>query len=158
MIAIKGGTVVDAAGQRSADVLIDDGRIAAVGTDLDAPSDAQVLDATGCLVAPGLVDLHTHLRQPGREEAETIESGSRAAALGGYTCVLAMPNTEPAIDNAGNVESPNALAVQIDKTGPVVTFLGNAGRYTVDQTVSIACDAIDPAAANGALTSSVTMR
>src|SRR5690606_1852258 len=78
-----------------------DGRIAAVaagGADLAADL---TLDAGGCLVAPGLVDLHTHLRQPGREEAETIETGARAAALGGFTCVLAMPNTTPAIDSAG---------------------------------------------------------
>jgi len=97
---IKGGRVVDATGERLADVVIDDGRIAAIGDDLSAD---QVLDAGGCVVAPGLVDLHTHLRQPGREEAETIESGSRAAALGGFTCVVAMPNTEPAIDCAAVV-------------------------------------------------------
>ncbi len=60
-----------------------------------------MLDADGCLVGPGLVDLHTHLRQPGREEAETIESGARAAALGGFTAIVAMPNTEPPIDSAG---------------------------------------------------------
>jgi dihydroorotase len=60
-----------------------------------------VLEAGGCLVAPGLVDLHTHLRQPGQEEAETVETGARAAALGGFTCILAMPNTTPAIDSAG---------------------------------------------------------
>jgi dihydroorotase len=62
-----------------------------------------VLECDGCWVSPGFVDLHTHLRQPGREEAETIESGSRAAALGGYTAVVAMPNTEPAIDSAAVV-------------------------------------------------------
>ena len=78
----------------------DDGRIAAVGADLSAD---RTLDASGCVVAPGLVDLHSHLRQPGQEEAETIETGARAAALGGYTCILAMPNTTPAIDHAGIV-------------------------------------------------------
>ena len=62
-----------------------------------------MLDAAGCVVAPGLVDLHTHLREPGREEAETVETGTRAAALGGYTAVVAMPNTEPAIDSAAVV-------------------------------------------------------
>ena len=62
-----------------------------------------LIDAGGCIVAPGLVDLHTHLRQPGREEAETIETGARAAALGGYTAVLAMPNTTPPIDSAAVV-------------------------------------------------------
>jgi dihydroorotase len=101
-LVIKGGTVVDATGSRPADVLVEDGRVTAVGPSLDTPGGA-VLDAAGCVVAPGLVDLHTHLREPGREEAETVESGSRAAALGGYTAVIAMPNTEPAIDNAGIV-------------------------------------------------------
>jgi dihydroorotase len=101
-IALRGGTVVDATGERRADVLVEDGRIVAVveGGDADRHADV-VLDASGCLVAPGLVDLHTHLRQPGREEAETVETGARAAALGGFTCVLAMPNTTPAIDSAG---------------------------------------------------------
>jgi dihydroorotase len=98
---LKGGDVIDETGRRTADVVIDDdGLIAAVGPNLDAPT---VIDCGGCVVAPGLVDLHTHLREPGREEAETVETGSRAAALGGYTAVVAMPNTEPAIDSAGVV-------------------------------------------------------
>jgi len=102
-IAIRGGEVVDATGSRRADVLVEDGRIAAVvpeGEGRDLVADV-TLDAGGCVVAPGLVDLHTHLRQPGAEEAETIETGARAAVLGGFTCVLAMPNTTPAIDSAG---------------------------------------------------------
>ena len=97
-IVIRGGEVVDASGSRRADVLVEDGRIAAVGDDLAADIS---LDAGGCVVAPGLVDLHTHLRQPGKEEAETVETGARAAVLGGFTAVLAMPNTTPAIDSAG---------------------------------------------------------
>ncbi|HET9612035.1 MAG TPA: dihydroorotase [Acidimicrobiales bacterium] len=101
-IVIRGGQVVDATGTRRADVLVEDGRIAAVveGGAADLAADV-TLDAGGCVVAPGLVDLHTHLRQPGREEAETVETGARAAALGGFTCILAMPNTTPAIDSAG---------------------------------------------------------
>ena len=99
-VVIKGGRVIDVDGERTADVLVVDGRIAAVGDDLSAET---VLDASGCIVGPGLVDLHTHLRQPGKEEAETIETGARAAALGGYTAVLAMPNTTPAIDCAAVV-------------------------------------------------------
>jgi dihydroorotase len=100
-VVLKGGEVVDETGRRRADVVIDaDGRIAAVGDDLSA---ARTVDCGGCVISPGLVDLHTHLREPGREEAETIETGSRAAALGGYTAVVAMPNTEPAIDSPGVV-------------------------------------------------------
>jgi dihydroorotase len=94
---IKGGRVLDRNGERIADVVVEGGRIAAVGEDLSATT---TIDAGGCVVAPGLVDLHAHLREPGREEAETVETGSRAAALGGFTCVVAMPNTEPAIDCA----------------------------------------------------------
>jgi dihydroorotase len=99
-VVIRGGRIVDPYGERVADVLIDGGRIALVSDRGDLTADL-VLDAGGCVVAPGLVDLHTHLRQPGKEEAETIETGARAAALGGFTCVLAMPNTSPSIDSAG---------------------------------------------------------
>jgi dihydroorotase len=100
-LVIKGGRIIDATGERTGDVVIgEDGRIAAVGPDLSAD---RVIDAGGCVVAPGLVDLHTHLREPGREEAETVETGSRGAALGGFTAVVAMPNTEPAIDSASVV-------------------------------------------------------
>ena len=86
--------------------VVSDGRIAAVGTDLSGARGAR---RGGCVVAPGLVDLHTHLRQPGREEAETVETGSRAAALGGFTAVVAMPNTEPAIDYAAVVREVQEL-------------------------------------------------
>jgi dihydroorotase len=85
-----------------ADVAIGaDGRIAAVGPDLAAGPGDLVLDAGGCLVLPGLVDLHAHLREPGGEEAETVATAARAAALGGFTCVVAMPDTDPPIDSAG---------------------------------------------------------
>ena len=95
---LKGGRLVDATGVRSGDVVVgDDGIILAVGPDLDAP---EVLDAGGCVVSPGFVDMHSHLREPGQEEAETVETGARGAAVGGYTCILAMPNTIPAIDSA----------------------------------------------------------
>lgn len=111
-VVVKGGRVVDAAGERVADVVVvDDGRIAAVGEDLSAD---RTIDAAGCVVAPGFVDLHTHLREPGQEEAETIETGARAAALGGYTCVLAMPNTIPAIDHAGIVRE----VLELGRTAP----------------------------------------
>jgi dihydroorotase len=97
-LVIKGGTVLDAAGERRADVLIDaSGHIAAIGAELTAGS---VLDADGCVVAPGLVDLRARLGQPGNEQAETIESATRSAALGGYTAVVAMADTDPIVDSA----------------------------------------------------------
>jgi dihydroorotase len=105
VVLVRGGSVVDATGERRADVLVADARIAAVGPDLDVPRGATVLDAGGCVVAPGLVDLHTHLREPGHEEAETVETGTRAAALGGFTAVVAMPNTDPPLDSADAVRN-----------------------------------------------------
>ncbi|GIH17334.1 dihydroorotase [Rugosimonospora africana] len=97
---IKGASIV---GAEPTDLLIRDGVVAAVGRDAAAPG-AEVIDADGLIALPGLVDLHTHLREPGREDAETVMSGSRAAALGGYTAVCAMANTDPVADTAGVVE------------------------------------------------------
>ncbi len=105
---IKGGLVLDQAGERTADVLIEGSVVVAVGEDLDGDV---VLDAAGCVVCPGFVDLHAHLREPGHEEAETIETGTRAAALGGYTAVVAMPNTDPAQDSVSVVEFVRRQAV-----------------------------------------------
>src|SRR3712207_3016641 len=90
-------------GGDAADLLVEDGRIAAVGGSLSATG-AEVVEAGGLIALPGLVDLHTHLREPGREDAETVETGSRAAALGGFTAVHAMANTDPVADTAGVVE------------------------------------------------------
>jgi dihydroorotase len=81
------------------DVLVDDGQLADIGSEVRAPDDAEVIDARGQVLLPGLVDLHTHLREPGREYAEDIETGSAAAALGGYTAVFAMANTTPVADS-----------------------------------------------------------
>jgi len=97
---IKGARLL---GGEPADLLLRDGVIAEVGRGLDAAG-AQVLDAAGLIALPGLVDLHTHLREPGREDAETVETGTRAAAKGGYTAVHAMANTHPVADTAGVVE------------------------------------------------------
>ena len=97
---IKGASIV---GAPATDLLIRDGVVAAVGRDAAAPG-AEIIDAAGLVALPGLVDLHTHLREPGREDAETVETGSRAAALGGYTAVCAMANTDPVADTAGVVE------------------------------------------------------
>jgi len=97
---IRGASIV---GATPTDILIRDGVVAALGTDARAAG-AEVIDAAGLVALPGLVDLHTHLREPGREDAETVETGSRAAALGGYTAVCAMANTDPVADTAGVVE------------------------------------------------------
>lgn len=124
-LVIRGGTVIDRSGERTADVLVRQGRVVAVEPDLAKPRGASVLDAGGCVVAPGLVDLHTHLRQPGREESETVETGARAASLGGFTAVVAMPNTEPAIDSAEAVR--NVLELGAKATAEVAV----AGAITV---------------------------
>jgi dihydroorotase len=141
-VVIRGGRVVDAAGVRVADVVVADGEITAVGEDLSSGADV-VLDAGGCLVGPGLVDVHTHLRQPGREEAETVETGARAAALGGYTCILAMPNTEPAIDSAAVArevlelgraapcEVQTSAAITVGRQGAQLTPMGELAELGV---------------------------
>ncbi|CAN5288775.1 MAG: dihydroorotase [Gemmatimonadetes bacterium] len=85
------------------DLLLVDGRVAEMGQDLAAPDEAEMLDVSGCVVAPGLIDVHVHLREPGFEHKETIASGARAAAAGGFTAVVAMPNTDPPIDNPAAV-------------------------------------------------------
>ena len=125
VLMIRGGTVIDATGERTADVLVRQGRVEAVDADLATPRGATVLEADGCVVVPGLVDLHTHLRQPGREESETVETGARAASLGGFTAVVAMPNTEPAIDSAEAVR--NVLELGAKTTAEVAV----AGAITV---------------------------
>jgi dihydroorotase len=101
-LVIRGGRVVDENGERVADVLVRNGHVVDVGAGLVGD---ETLDASGCIVAPGLVDLHVHLREPGMEDAETVETGARAAALGGFTAVVAMPNTEPALDDPAIVAS-----------------------------------------------------
>ncbi|MFL6159835.1 MAG: dihydroorotase [Marmoricola sp.] len=97
---LRGASIL---GAEPTDILISGGVIAAIGTGLEADG-AEVVDATGLIALPGLVDLHTHLREPGREDAETVETGTRAAALGGFTAVHAMANTDPVADTAGVVE------------------------------------------------------
>ena len=99
-ILIKNGRVLDPATEtdQPADVLIQDGKIAKIGTKLVAEAD-KVIDAAGCFVMPGFIDLHVHLRDPGFEHKETVETGAKAAARGGFTTILAMPNTKPAVDN-----------------------------------------------------------
>ncbi len=108
-LVIKGGRLIDSTGERLADVAVEGGLIVEIGSSLAGDA---VLDAGGCVVSPGFVDLHVHLREPGREEAETIETGSRAAALGGFTAVVAMPNTDPPHDSLAVVEMVRRLGVE----------------------------------------------
>jgi len=105
-ILIKSARLIDPSQglDGKADVLVEDGKVVACGPKLTAPEGAQVVDAGGLWLLPGLVDLHVHLREPGGEGKETIASGTRAAAAGGVTSVVAMPNTNPPIDNQALVE------------------------------------------------------
>ncbi|MDX2081159.1 MAG: dihydroorotase [Terrimicrobiaceae bacterium] len=102
-LSIRNGRIIDPANGRdeTGDLLVLDGRIAGAGTPV--PEDVAVIDAAGLVVAPGLIDIHVHLREPGQSHKETIRSGTRAAAAGGFTSVVAMPNTSPAADNAATI-------------------------------------------------------
>ena len=105
---IKNGTLADG---RACDVLIENGLIQAVAPSL-SDSDAIVFDATSMIVMSGLVDLHTHLREPGKEDSETVLSASRAGSKGGFTALSAMPNTSPVADTAGVVEQVMRLGIE----------------------------------------------
>jgi len=132
-LVIRGGRVIDPASGLSEvrDVLVDGDRIAAIGRDLAGDD---VLDASGCVVCPGLVDIHVHLREPGHESKETIESGCRAAARGGFTSVAPMPNTEPPIDNAGMVEFIQRRAREVACIKVHPTACATKGRAGLEMT------------------------
>lgn len=104
-ILLRGGRVIDPSRGTDAvaDVYLAGGRVEAVGRNIGSPDDAKVIDCTGRVVAPGLVDVHTHLREPGQEDLETVATGAMAAVAGGFTAVCAMPNTDPVCDNQGVV-------------------------------------------------------
>lgn len=110
---IKNGRVLDPANRldKVCDILIEDGKIAKVGADLSAAG-AEIINAAGKVVAPGLIDMHVHLREPGQEAKEDFVSGSRAAAAGGYTTIATMPNTKPVVDNAALVRSLQKRAAE----------------------------------------------
>ena len=113
-LLLRGGRVIDPAAGRDgvADVLLRDGRVTDVGSDLGRPDDAEVVDVAGLIVCPGLIDLHVHLREPGQEHKETIATGARAAAAGGFTAVCAMPNTDPPIDDPAAVGFVRAQGIR----------------------------------------------
>jgi dihydroorotase len=132
-ILIQGGRVIDPSQQMdtTADVLLEGGKISAVGTNLGQPEGAAVIDAGGKVVAPGLIDLHVHLREPGQEDQETVATGAMAAAAGGFSAVCAMPNTDPVTDNQAAIgfvirQSQRAQAARVYPIGAV--SLGQQGK------------------------------
>src|SRR6202142_2093348 len=132
MLLIKNGRVIDPASRTNAamDVLLDGERISKFGANLAADG-AEIFDAKGSIVAPGFIDLHCHLREPGQELSETIETGTRAAAHGGFTAVCCMPNTQPVNDSAsvtrGIVE--RAAAVSAVRVWPIgAASVGSKGE------------------------------
>ena len=128
-ILIKNGQVIDPATQKDeiSDVLIENGVITRVEKEIRV-KDAQVIDAKGCYVMPGIIDMHVHLRDPGQTYKEDIESGSKAAAKGGVTTLVAMPNTKPVIDSPDRV---NYVTIKADRFSPINVL--QAGAITVGQ-------------------------
>ena len=129
-LLVKGGHVVDPSTglNQICDILIDNGRISAVGESLATPEEhCSTLDASGLVVAPGLVDLHVHLREPGQEDKETIATGCAAAARGGVTTLVAMPNTRPATD------CPEVVARVKEKAAHTGIHVYPAGAVTQGQ-------------------------
>lgn len=146
-ILIRNGRVLDPASGRDeqADVLIHGGRIARIGRRLDAPGEAEVIDAGGCLVTPGLVDPHVHLREPGGEHKETIATGTRAAVAGGFTTVCCMPNTSPALDAPETLRFVTDRAAEMGscRVFPVAAgTVGRKGREVVDVAALVQAGAV----------------
>jgi dihydroorotase len=137
-VLLRGARLVDPASGHDgvADVLVEDGLVAAVG-DGEATR-ATIVDCGGLVLAPGLVDLHAHLRQPGREDKETVETGSRAAAEGGYTAIAAMANTEPVADNVAVIQEVLALAekaglCEVHPVGAITTGLAGEAMSEIGE-------------------------
>lgn len=144
---IRGGRLIDPSQRLDAplDLLLREGRVVAFGEGLDAPEDAEVVDAEGRVVCPGLIDVHVHLREPGGEHKETIRSGSRSAAAGGFTSVVAMPNTDPPIDNPAAVgfvlaEGLRAGGARVFPTGTIT--VGQKGEQLAEFGEMIAAGAV----------------
>ena len=136
-LLIKGGHIIDPSQEldQRADLLISKGRIIKLAQNLDVPPGAGIIDAEGLIVSPGFIDLHSHLRTPGFEEKEDISSGTRAAAKGGFTTVLAMPNTEPPLDNLSTITLLMTLAEKegVIRVLPVGCITrGRKGKEIVD--------------------------
>ena len=118
---VRGGRLVDPAARIDAllDVRVADGLVREIGEHLAPLEGEEVVDATGCFVAPGFVDIHVHLRDPGFPQKETFQTGSLAAVRGGFTSVACMPNTEPALDSA---EILTAVRARASATSPVASI------------------------------------
>lgn len=149
-LLLRGGRVVDPSQSHDAvaDLLVENGVIASLmrhETDVSVSDDIEVLDCAGLVVSPGLVDVHCHLREPGREEVETIASGARAAAAGGFTAVCAMPNTDPVTDNQAAVgfiirQSQSANAARVYPIGAI--SLGQRGDALAEFGEMVAAGAV----------------
>ncbi|MDQ6690047.1 MAG: dihydroorotase [Gemmatimonadota bacterium] len=136
-ILLRGGTLVDPSQRVNevGDLLISDGEIAGFGRSIDAPDDAETIDCEGLIVSPGFIDVHCHLREPGREDVETVATGARAAAAGGFTAVCAMPNTDPVTDNQAAVgfivrQAQRAAAARVYPIGAI--SVGQEGKVLAE--------------------------
>jgi dihydroorotase len=126
---IRGGRVIDpsTSSDRVADVLVESGRVSRIGPGLDTAG-ARVIDARGCLVTPGLIDPHVHLREPGQTHKEDIASGTKAAVSGGFTTVCCMPNTSPALDSPAVINQITARAEAVGRCRVFCVSCGTVGR------------------------------
>ena len=146
-LVLRGGRVVDPSQGRdeATDLIIENGKVTGTGRNQGTPDGAEVLDCTGLVVAPGFIDVHCHLREPGREDVETIASGARAAAAGGFTAVCAMPNTDPVTDNQAAVgfivrQAQRANAARVYPIGAI--SIGEKGETLAEFGEMVAAGAV----------------
>jgi len=136
-LLLSGGTLVDPSQglKEIGDLLLRDGAVAGIGGKIDGADGAEVIDCSGLMVSPGFIDVHCHLREPGREDVETIATGARAAAAGGFTAVCAMPNTDPVTDNQAAVgfivrQAQRASAARVHPIGAI--SVGQSGKVLAE--------------------------